>query len=1193
MRPKIFSLRKNVVLVNFLIIFGSNINAQIADFNAPDQACVNQLIEVENNSLDADAFTWDLCFGEFDPSIIPSIEDIQTVSGVNFPRGMDLVYDTLNSNYHLFFSDRALNQIYRMDIGSSLSNPNISVEILNVSGDPLVNPEDIKILKNPDGVWCGFVGSSSNGEGISRLNFGTTIASDPTNTNIGTLGLGSVQIRGLDVLYAGNEFIFVGLEVVGERIITCNLGNSLFNSFSSPFISSSLSGGTNATGIDLVRNGSEWIAYVAFIDGGGVFRMNFGNDLFSDPIIEDQYDFTEFNRPHRVKVFRNHSSFKALVTNFNSGTVLLNLGDLSISESVTLTDYSLNQSFEVDGGFFEGNYHFYQVDNGSIEKIDFVSTCDNVVNYSTDVDLLLQPVSSEDINLELTAINGSLTDFQIDTIFLQPDIAPSISYTSDNVCISFPIIFTPSNNGLNTYSWDFNGDDIIDVVDMTGADQSFDYSTLGAGTYTVRLDVSDGTCDNFYEEEITIYDPPPNPSYSFSSPRTCVNTDYTFSNTTSDGSYTGPLEYLWEFIDEPSGNVVATADTRDAIYAFETEGQKTVRLTSSIPGCSEVIEQTLMIAPGPTASFSATSVCQGENMQFTNNSADATTYSWNFGDGFMSSSENPSHVYSDAGNYFVTLVATDAEGCDDTEIVEVAVSDAPQINFDFDVPCTSSDGIQFMDLTAVNNANVVSWNWFVDGVEVSTVQNPIITFNSTGIKTIRLDVQGSNGCESSYTEDIEILTAPTPDFSSSIGCQNEESTFTDITVVSGNPIVSWLWTIDGSTYTTQNITHVFEDPGIFDVSLEITGQNFCSETIIRTVEIRELPSVDFIVTGECENQLIQATDESIEVQDPIVSRRWLLDGENVGNGEQLFLESLNNDSYELALELETSTGCTISGIQTLEINTSPVSSFISSRTYGIPNDQLTFTNTSSGSISHHWILDGEMRSSDTSTENITFLNPGIYGVGIVTENSLGCLDTATQEILIAIPEVDLKVGNFELVDENGIGKIFLEINNSSNLPVELTDVQVILESQFSVNEQVLAFIDVGETELVTLNVGVPLTVSEPSYFCVRLNSQYVNFPDINPIDNEKCLTIQPLVSIEDPFPNPVNDQFRLKVVLPDGGEADLMLINSAGKIQQRETFNADSGLNNFFVEMDNLDPGVYFVTVTVLGTIHKRKIIKL
>ena len=120
-----------------------------------------------------------------------------------------------------------------------------------------------------------------------------------------------------------------------------------------------------------------------------------------------------------------------------------------------------------------------------------------------------------------------------------------------------------------------------------------------------------------------------------------------------------------------------------------------------------------------------------------------------------------------------------------------------------------------------------------------------------------------------------------------------------------------------------------------------------------------------------------------------------------------------------------------------------------------------------------------------------------------------------------------------------------------------------------------------------------MTVSEPSYFCVKLISQYTAFDDINPVNNEKCLTIQPAVQVEDPFPNPVSDQFRLKVVVPDDGAATLRLINSAGKIHKENLFEATTGLNNFFVDMSTLNPGIYYVTVDVLGYTFKRKVIKL
>ena len=1175
-----------VINIAFVLFTNMWVFGQIptASFTVDSDYCIDERILPMNTSSDAVSYMWDACpsnlGGDFTSSSLIDLDN------TNNAFGLDIVFD--NGNYYSFVTSRDNSRIFRLDFGDSLGNAPTVAEVIP-TGDGVTSPYDIQVVEQSSN-WYALVSNLNNT--ISIIDLGTDIENvSPSSVQYGSLGL--MQPRGLVVHREGSNWIGIASNFNEAKITILNFGTDL-GAPSITTIDHTVTGATQLIGLDMYSNGTTVEIAVASFNGNRIFRLSL--DDFSD-LTADIQEINEptlgLNSPTEVSIINQSDSIYVYVLNINAGLSRLTyFNDFSNLERTELVgsggasgfSNQLAMDFEKVGIDWRGLSMNFS--NGVIFSFSFPDDCQDIVfdNTSLNQEQIqgLTYSSSGPKELVLFAFSADGTQRWVSNQFnVSGDVAPGISFTSDNVCINSLVTFSPSNSGLTSYSWDFNGDDIVDVVDVTGSNQSFDYSSLGTGTYRVRLDVSDGTCDNFFEQEITIYDPPPSPSYTFSSPRTCINTDYTFTNTTSDGSYVGPLSYLWEFIDEPSGMVVATADTRNAIYAFETEGQKTVRLTSSIPGCVEVTEQTIMITPGPTASFSATSVCQGESMQFTNNSADATIYSWDFGDGFMSSAENPNHVYTDAGNYFVTLIASDVEGCQDTEVVEVAVSDSPQINFDFDVPCTSSEGIQFTDFTTVNNADVVSWNWFVDGVEVSTDQNPVITFNSTGIKTIRLDVQGSNGCESSYMEDIEILASPTPDFSSSIGCQNEESTFMDITVASGNPIVSWLWSVEDVTYNTQDIVHVFENPGIFEVSLEVTAQNLCSEIITKMVEIIGLPSVNFSVNGECDNQLIQVNDQSTETEDVIVSRRWLLNGENVGNGEQLFLESLNNDSYELALELETSSGCIVSGTQSLEINTAPESSFTSSRTYGIPDDELTFTNTSTGSISHHWLLDGVVQNSNTTTQPITFPAAGLYEVGLVSENSLGCNDTITQEIIIAIPEVDLIIGSFELVEENGIGKIFLEIQNSSNLPVELTNAEVILENQFSVNEQVLAFIDIGETELVTLNVGIPLTVSEPSYFCVRLNSQYVDFPDVNPINNEKCLTIQPSVMVEDPFPNPVSDQFRLKVVLPSSDMVDVTVINSAGKIHKNEQFNAEGGLNNFFIDVSTLNPGIYFVKATV------------
>ena len=68
----------------------------------------------------------------------------------------------------------------------------------------------------------------------------------------------------------------------------------------------------------------------------------------------------------------------------------------------------------------------------------------------------------------------------------------------------------------------------------------------------------------------------------------------------------------------------------------------------------------------PTAAFSASAnaVDTTQTITFTNNSTNATSYSWNFGDSTTSSETSPSHQYASPGSYTVILTATGSSGSD-------------------------------------------------------------------------------------------------------------------------------------------------------------------------------------------------------------------------------------------------------------------------------------------------------------------------------------------------------------------------------------------------------------------------------------------------------------------------------------------------------------------------------------------------
>ncbi|MBE9511327.1 MAG: PKD domain-containing protein [Bacteroidetes bacterium] len=91
--------------------------------------------------------------------------------------------------------------------------------------------------------------------------------------------------------------------------------------------------------------------------------------------------------------------------------------------------------------------------------------------------------------------------------------------------------------------------------------------------------------------------------------------------------------------------------------------------------------------PEPTAQFSFAVI--DLEVTFTNESDDATSYSWNFGDGNTSTETSPVHTYADYGLYSISMTAT-GEGGDATVTKDVEVEFIPLMTIDGDFSKWSS-----------------------------------------------------------------------------------------------------------------------------------------------------------------------------------------------------------------------------------------------------------------------------------------------------------------------------------------------------------------------------------------------------------------------------------------------------------------------------------------------------------------------
>ncbi|NMB77557.1 MAG: PKD domain-containing protein [Methanomicrobiales archaeon] len=157
-----------------------------------------------------------------------------------------------------------------------------------------------------------------------------------------------------------------------------------------------------------------------------------------------------------------------------------------------------------------------------------------------------------------------------------------------------------------------------------------------------------------------------------------VNTeaDYTFTLGSDDGSYMD-LGSSSGFINNGGlhgyQEVSATRHLVPGYYPvtvrmYENTGQAVVYLYYQTPGMSSrqlVTDLWHVPSTPPTVDFAALPRVGTApvTVRFTDLSVDATTYSWNFGDGSAASANrNPSHTYASGGTYTVSLTATNAFG---------------------------------------------------------------------------------------------------------------------------------------------------------------------------------------------------------------------------------------------------------------------------------------------------------------------------------------------------------------------------------------------------------------------------------------------------------------------------------------------------------------------------------------------------
>lgn len=174
--------------------------------------------------------------------------------------------------------------------------------------------------------------------------------------------------------------------------------------------------------------------------------------------------------------------------------------------------------------------------------------------------------------------------------------------------------------------------------------------------------------------------------------------------------------------------------------------------TVFLPACEE---DTVLPQAGAAFTASETTVMVGEEIQFENNSENATAFVWSFGDGTTSKQVSPKKSYASSGVFLVSLVATGPGG---SQIFnsQITVVPSPSFSVEDEDNLKNFTPVHFVNMS--KGATSYLWSFGDKNESESTEEDPYFTYNMPGTYTVTLTAISAEG-ERTITRTVTIGTA--------------------------------------------------------------------------------------------------------------------------------------------------------------------------------------------------------------------------------------------------------------------------------------------------------------------------------------------------------------------------------------------------------------------------------------------------
>ncbi|MFN5223506.1 MAG: PKD domain-containing protein [Bacteroidota bacterium] len=595
-------------------------------------------------------------------------------------------------------------------------------------------------------------------------------------------------------------------------------------------------------------------------------------------------------------------------------------------------------------------------------------------------------VPDSNVRLTITDINGCVATRVRTNV--QP-VVPVIQFNDSTGCRPLMVNFTTPTVAAS-YIWDFG-----DGTTSTLQNPNHLYVTAGNFTVTLNCVLASGCTATTVMPALIDVNAPVSDFYSPTA-AVCAPSLVNFVNQS-----TGATSWKWDFGDG------TTSTNENPAHIYHLPGVYTVTLISfSAEGCSDtLVKLDYVTVPGTYSEFTMANAvnCFNTAVQFVDLSIGATNWFWNFGDGFTSTMQNPTHTYQDSGSYTVTLITSNSTGCSSFYTLPNPITIYPLPEAIATV--SSAIGCHPLSVSFSNQSvNANSYHWDFGNGDTSNLATPNYNYTAPGSFQVQLIAFTNMGCADTLVLPGLITVHPTPaaafTTSGNAGCSPYPVAFTNNSTFLSGPTYNWIFG-SGANASAASPSYTYADSGNYQVTLVIVNQEGCSDTATANIQVNLTPTANaaMVNTLGCAPIVTSFSNLSLNA-DSIV---WHFgDGTTSVDANPSHQYAAGN--YNPFVVAYSNAGCrdTFMLPGQVVVHPVPTAAFTASQNAGCPGSTFTMQNQSTPAtgLVYTWNIAGAAYSAPNPSVVLT--TPGFYDASLVVTNQFGCSDTLVNTAYIEV-----------------------------------------------------------------------------------------------------------------------------------------------------------------------------------------------